>query len=451
MSSDTTVIAMATPTGTLTGTVLNTINYLNEMLHGVEDGPAKTGMIDDNCRNLIKMIGGLTFDLPDATSAMKLARESTPMLSSENVEHIRLAITRSSGTVLKHAGQRGKQVCDPQEHNHIEEYFTEPLWTLLRSDIQLCTKLTTVAEFIVDTLGLHYPKELTCASIVGVILAAHGKSMAYQKANENLWSFKGMVSDCRARRLSTRTLAKFPSSVAEFMTAHPSRYSTEAPPVECPLSSAVLMSGRHLVAARATNKKLKTDNHGILRPEVAAPHVPSYNQAFRDGVASTKSATMSVDAHLAKSITGANVDVPVADTTDNDHQQAEATEEENEDIDEKLANMRKALEGAHGSTYTKAAIGKMMKRPGAASILKRPTASVLKKPSHGSDIPRQPKLKNRFDPIKYMGCKIYWGGERKYRVLTAPKKGTKNFSWQAARDAPDVWCDVVACCEEHAH
>ena len=74
------------------------MNFLTEMLEGVEDGPAKTSMVGDHCNVLIKTIGGLQIDLPDATSAMKLVRSTKTILGDTNVELIRQAITRSSGS-----------------------------------------------------------------------------------------------------------------------------------------------------------------------------------------------------------------------------------------------------------------------------------------------------------------------------------------------------------------
>ena len=113
--------------------------------------------------------------------------------------------------------------------------------------------------------------------------------------------------------------------------------------------------------------------------------------------------------------------------------------------------MRKHLEGAHGSKHTKATVGKLMKKPGAASIAKRPAASVLTRPASASDCPKQPKLQSRFDAITYKGCKIDWGGDRRYRVLTKPKTATTNFTWQTKDEAPAMWAAALECCEEHAH
>ena len=133
------------------------------------------------------------------------------------------------------------------------------------------------------------------------------------------------------------------------------------------------------------------------------------------------------------------------------HDEDEEGASEESDIDVQLAEMRKHLEGAHGSKHTKATVGKLMKKPGAASIAKRPAASVLKRPASASDRPKQPKLQSRFDAINYQGCKIYWGGDRRYRVLTKPKTGTANFTWQTKDEAPAVWKAALECCEDNAH
>ena len=58
-------------------------------------------------------------------------------------------------------------------------------------------KLLAVAKFVVDTLGLHYPRELTSASIVGVVIAAHGKAITYQQGRKYHELFKEAVNDHR--------------------------------------------------------------------------------------------------------------------------------------------------------------------------------------------------------------------------------------------------------------
>ena len=99
------------------------------------------------------------------------------------------------------------------------------------------------------------------------------------------------------------------------------------------------------------------------------------------------------------------------------------------DVDAELLGMRKKLEGIRGDEYSKAAVGRRMKKPAAAVII-RPAAAIIKRPAAGEDgTPAQPPLKSRFAAIKYKGCSIYWGGDRLYRVLTAPKAATINFSW----------------------
>ena len=90
-----------------------------------------------------------------------------------------------------------------------------------------------------------------------------------------------------------------------------------------------------------------------------------------------------------------------------------------------------------------------MKKPGAdESIIKKPSAeSILKKPAAPPGKPVQPALESRFEKIVYTGCKIYWGGDRLYRVLSKAGAATKNFSWKTRKEAPKVWSDVVAFCE----
>ena len=148
-----------------------------------------------------------------------------------------------------------------------------------------------------------------------------------------------------------------------------------------------------------------------------------------------------------------DIDHPEEPTVVPSEKDAEEVPDDDDDDDEaveaKLATMRKHLETAHKADYTKAAVGKKMKRP-AAPVIKRPAAPVIKRPAMAPGKPKQPPLKSRFAAIRYNGCGIYWGGDRRYRVLTTPNTATKNFSYQDDAGAADCWYDVIACCDDHA-
>ena len=102
------------------------------------------------------------------------------MIGADNDDGLRKTITRSAGTATRIAGKRYYY----QDHHHIENYLTDTLWALIRSDCPMHQKLASMAEFVVDTLGLHYAGELTHASIVGVIVAAHAKPVSHQRAHD---------------------------------------------------------------------------------------------------------------------------------------------------------------------------------------------------------------------------------------------------------------------------
>ena len=77
-------------------TVLETIDYLNEVLHDVDDGPAKAALIRSRCLTLQHLVDHLDIDIGEATRAMKIVREHASLLGKENVELIRSSISRSS-------------------------------------------------------------------------------------------------------------------------------------------------------------------------------------------------------------------------------------------------------------------------------------------------------------------------------------------------------------------
>ena len=214
----------------------------------------------------------MTFELADATAEVKLAEAHESMIGNE--ERLREAITRSSGAATRITGKRPAASCDYQDHNHIENYLTEALWALIMSDCPMHQKLASMAEFVVDKLGLHYAGEQTFASIVGVVLAAHAKPVSHQRAHDYLNEFNVYAKGQVKKRLSCPGTRRYPAAVADFMEAEPDRYSPSEPPVECQLSAAVIVSGRHLAGARCKNKTLM----------VGSPCAPSVRNA--DGAGS---------------------------------------------------------------------------------------------------------------------------------------------------------------------
>ena len=185
----------------ITKTIIDTLEFLKESLVNVENGKEKTDMVNSHCGNLVKLIGSQHLKLDDATSALKEVREQVKLLGEDNVSLIRNAISRSShpSSNQRVSKKTAKISYDSQDHYYIENYFTETIWEMLKSDRQIREKLLEVSEFVVNTVGLHYPRELTVASILGVVFAAHGKHLSYQQARDHLLDFKEIL---RAERKS---------------------------------------------------------------------------------------------------------------------------------------------------------------------------------------------------------------------------------------------------------
>ena len=231
----------------LTLAIVETVEVLEKILDGAEEGNARSSAIADRCNNLIKLISGMTFDRPDAIAGLEIVSKYQRMLGDENAACLQAAISQMSNTLLTQANETPTHVPRLQEHMHIEEYFTDTMWGFLRSSKPISSKLIKVAEFVVDILGLHFPDEMTYASIAGVIIAAHGKPLSFATADDILKEFKQHVKEQRKKRRSTRTFLQFPASVSEFMRVQLGRCSIDAQPVHCPLASDILASGRYLV------------------------------------------------------------------------------------------------------------------------------------------------------------------------------------------------------------
>ena len=135
-----------------------------------------------------------------------------------------------------------------QEHHYIENYFTAGLWGMLGGEAQINDKLVAVAVFVIDRLGLHYFAEKTAVSIVGVVLAAHGKPMTYHEAHDHLRTFKKCIKERRNLGSSASVVLTYPQSVFEFVRLCPGRYSPSDPPVKCPLTRTAIASGRSLMS-----------------------------------------------------------------------------------------------------------------------------------------------------------------------------------------------------------
>ena len=118
----------------LANTVVETIDFLEEALIDIPECKDRDDMVSSHCINLVKLIGNLDFDMADATAAMKIVREKKDFLGSSNVDRLRTAICRSSETAVKPKPTNQTAQMDYQEHNFIEFYVTEAMWSIMQSD-----------------------------------------------------------------------------------------------------------------------------------------------------------------------------------------------------------------------------------------------------------------------------------------------------------------------------
>ena len=65
-------------------------------------------------------------------------------------------------------------------------------------------------------------------------------------------------------------MRRYPAAVADFVAVEPDRYSPSEPPVECQLSAAIIVSGRHLLRANCGNEKLMVSSPSVARNEQGA-------------------------------------------------------------------------------------------------------------------------------------------------------------------------------------
>ena len=180
-------------------------------------------------------------------------------------------------------------------------------------------------------------------------------------------------------------------------------------PVQCPIPEAVLKSGRYLVPARVTNKKLRDDDHPheLLKRTDSPIIVPVYHGGVAQPLNQSPLASKTV----------IDLDRKPSRTFNEDAVGDERLEDmevdgggDFDDTDDEIARMRKKIEGVRGDAHSKAAVAKSMQRPAAAPkpVIKRPAcaASIIKRPACATGKPAQPALRSRFAAIGYKGCRF---------------------------------------------
>ena len=140
------------------------------------------------------------------------------------------------------------------------------------------------------------------------------------------------------------------------------------------------------------------------------------------------------------------------ETDDHDYIQVIVDDHEDTQVDvddDDIEAMRNYLmQAMQNGTRSNAAVDAIIEEPESEPMATMPIATSV---ADDSVLPDQQPLKTRFPVIKYKGCRIYWGGERTYRVLYNLKSTTRNFHWKTDEDAAEVWCNVIGFCIEHAH
>ena len=172
--------------GPVTRSVIHMYKHFHVYLSDVDEGTEKREMIDSHVTKPVATIVDMPIDLPDSTEALGFVRQCGEMLGVENVLKLKTALSRSAAPQNRRVRTKRTAMPDIQQHLYIEDYLPGSLWTFLRESTTIANKMVSMAEFCCHTLGLHFPNERTCVSIVGLILAAHAQKSDVSKAHDYL-------------------------------------------------------------------------------------------------------------------------------------------------------------------------------------------------------------------------------------------------------------------------
>jgi len=150
---------------------------------------------------------------------------STPQ-RNEVIDLIDNAIEHASGNMTK---GDGKSQANPFFFN----YLTDTDWRSLAADVPMATKMKLMVSICLDRLGMLYPNEETDNIILATIVLAAKSEPQPQQWYRWLQDWKSVKSADR-KTLPDKTLLmrSYPADVAEFMKAHPNRFTSSDPPVK---------------------------------------------------------------------------------------------------------------------------------------------------------------------------------------------------------------------------
>ena len=166
-----------------------------------------------------------------------------------------LVNTRCTATTTE-AGSASNN--DSQTNLHLQRYYPDWLWSVIKSDDSVANKLAHTADFWVKHLGLRNACELTKRLGVAIVQAASDQPINPQLSYHQLHDLQDVLVRKRGSTPGRCTLKVFPRHPNEFWTQYPTSYSKTHPPAPCRIDEIVIFERNcsSCIPARDTNKRV---------------------------------------------------------------------------------------------------------------------------------------------------------------------------------------------------
>ncbi len=492
---------------TFTSALKVTIAFLRSAMASSQAEEDNSALRTQQFEHLKALFQKSSTTLEDATEAMQLSSQSADVFSMEQMSKLRQIIGMSASCTGAKPGaavHRGITVSENQVHKHMENYFTEQLWTtLLRRDISLPMKMAAFVAHFVDVVGLLHPKEVTYCHALSILIAAHGPQhlgdlQAYQ------W-LQDLKTAWQARRKIVKTnqgLAMYPEDVTDFVSMFPATFPEGQPPVPSRLPKMQIAQASMCVHARRTHKQVRAhfacssmgseaqgsanlgaflgtggspalattaNQHPFAMLQTVVQNMNQMMQAMQGppdsaqgirlqmvgggGLANQSSARPPPTRNLAlmgeqtppSAVVPAEASV-LAKPNDTPWPEKEPPAlKDKDEIDTMIERCKEARSNPKpkAKATAKAKTTAKAKAKAKASCNK---SSVIKT---STKKPPMPKVGVATEPIIYKGCRVYTSvANQKWRVLPKGARVDKAFSWK--HDPKGAWAAVLAECEDQA-
>ena len=228
----------------------------------------------------------------EAASCMS-AIDSSKHLTPQQKEDLSASIASrlgSESTVEQNPLHSGTKILQQNEYFH--QYLTQSEWSSLVHETMTAAEKLMVLINRCFAIGLLYPTESTCKSIVAVLVAAHPSTLTVAQTYDLLLDFKAKIKAQRQFcRLEFSPPKIYTENSRDFADAHSSAYANDCPPVKSPIDNDRLRSVLATVPVRKTKQSLHAKKPPPLLgcvPRHAPESTPGFNMMMPMMIASAK-------------------------------------------------------------------------------------------------------------------------------------------------------------------